>query len=102
MCNIKDLVTLKYLFTASDEMSYYKTIDFQKKPVSVYITAILDQTTEWGYITLTDTNSNIEETIEYRYGKIISGNLTDWLNKTVVGITYSGGWSFGGWEIKVE
>lgn len=102
MYNIKDLVTLKYLFTTSDEMSYYKTIDFQKKPVSVYITAILDQTTEWGYITLTNINSNIEERIKYRYGEIISGTLTDWLDKTVVGITYDGGWFRGDWEIRVE
>lgn len=102
MSNIKDLVKLQYEFTAGDETSYYETISFQKEPVSVYIEAILDQTTEWGFITLTDINSYAEERIEYRYGKIINGVLTNWLDKTVVDIGYSGGWSRGDWGIRVK
>ncbi len=105
MSNIKNLINLvklRYEFTAGDEISYYETISFQKEPVSIYIEAILDQTTEWGFITLLDTNSYTEEEIEYRYGKITNGILTNWLDKTVVDITYSGGWSRGDWRIKVK
>lgn len=94
------LVELKYLFTAGDEISYYKTVKFEKKSVFEYVKEILSDTKEWGYINLFDWDTHQEDRIEYSHGTIIFEAKNDWSNKIVTGVEYSGGWSRGDWKIE--
>ena len=95
-----DLVELKYLFTAGDEISYYETVKFEKRPVFEYVKEILSDIREWGYIDLFDWNTYQKDRIEYYHGTIISEAKNDWSNKIVTNVEYSGGWSCGNWKIE--
>lgn len=99
--DIKDLVKLQYKFTAGDEISYYDTINFQELTVSDYIEAIINQTSEWGYIELFDYDTSEEETLEYSHGTRLNNISNKWLDKIVTKIQYCGGWSRGDWKIVI-
>ena len=96
---IQKLVKLQWEYTSSDEISYYKTVDFKKTFVSEYILAILADNREWGYIDLSDSTTGQKDKIEYRYGTIKSAIRNDWTNKIVTDVEYAGGWSRGDWRI---
>lgn len=81
---------------SSDCTSGYKIILDKEYTVKSFIETVLkERPKEWGYISISTKGSLFgNPSCEYRYGEIISKPLDNiFLNKKVVDVTASGGWS---------
>lgn len=103
---LKDILSISHGMMHCDCTSdYYITI---KEPITVrdFISHLLEDKTEWGYISIFQRAriKYIQPCIEYRYGEIIgTGNivLDDILDCHILDITGSGGYSRSDYYLKL-
>ena len=99
---LKDLVNISYGPQGSDcTGSYYIT---PKKSFTVrdFVNAVIADTREWGYIGIAATRVIFgNPNIEYKYGKLIANFPDEILNKQVLELSGSGGWSRSDYILKI-
>lgn len=98
---LNGLVTLKYKYTAGDEVSYYDTIQTIKAPLNRYLEEIL-ATDEWGNIRIYYAHDYFD--IEYSHGtyKTNLSTINAIINKIVNRAEYCGGWTLGNWKLEIR
>ena len=100
---LKDLVNISYGPQGSDcTGSYYIT---PKKSFTVrdFVNAVIADTREWGYIGITAPRTIFgSPNIKYEWGKLTTANFSDEiLNKQVLELSGSGGWSRSDYILKI-
>ena len=100
---LKDLVNISYGPQGSDcTGSYYIT---PKKSFTVrdFVNAVIADTREWGYIGIAAPRATFgNPNIEYKWGELITANFPDEiLNKQVLELSGSGGWSRSDYILKI-
>ena len=100
---LKDLVNISYGPQGSDcTGSYYIT---PKKSFTVrdFVNAVIADTREWGYIGIAAPRTIFgSPNIKYEWGKLTTANFSDEiLNKQVLGLSGSGGWSRSDYILKI-
>lgn len=97
MKKIEDLVDIAFVFSGGDCTSQYYIETKRQFTVKEFINAVISDEHEWGYISVND-----EQCIEYRHGSIISGSIDEnVLNREVVSLSGSGGWSRSDYQLTV-
>ena len=99
---LKDLVNISYGPQGSDcTGSYYIT---PKKSFTVrdFVNAVIADTREWGYIGIAAPRATFgNPNIEYKCGKLTANFSDEILNKQVLELFGSGGWSRSDYILKI-
>ena len=99
---LKDLVNISYGPQGSDcTGSYYIT---PKKSFTVrdFVNAVIADTREWGYIGIAAPRATFgNPNIKYKCGKLTANFSDEILNKQVLKLSGSGGWSRSDYILKI-
>ena len=99
---LKDLVNISYGPQGNDcTGSYYIT---PKKSFTVrdFVNAVIADTREWGYISIAAPRATFgNPNIEYKRGKLTANFSDEILNKQVLELSGSGGWSRSDYILKI-
>ena len=99
---LKDLVNISYGPQGSDCTGPYYIIPKKSFTVRDFVNAVIADTREWGYIGIAVPRAIFgNPNIEYKYGKLIANFPDEILNKQVLELSGSGGWSRSDYILKI-
>ena len=99
---LKDLVNISYGPQGSDCTGPYYNTTKKSFTVRDFVNAVIADTREWGYIGIAAPRAIFgNPNIEYKYGKLIANFPDEILNKQVLELSGSGGWSRSDYILKI-
>ena len=99
---LKDLVNISYGPQGSDCTGLYYITPKKSFTVRDFVNAVIADTREWGYIGIAAPRATYgNPNIEYKCGKLTANFSDEILNKQVLELSGSGGWSRSDYILKI-
>ena len=99
---LKDLVNISYGPQSGDYTSPYYITPKKSFTVRDFVNAVIADTREWGYIGIAAPRATFgNPNIEYKCGKLTANFSDEILNKQVLELSGSGGWSRSDYILKI-
>ena len=99
---LKDLVNISYGPQGSDCTGPYYITPKKSFTVRDFVNAVIADTREWGYIGIAAPRATFgNPNIEYKCGKLTANFSDEILNKQVLELSGSGGWSRSDYILKI-